>query len=323
MIIRRQTRPNRPIDLAGYRSDRPRYRHTRARVLRLLNRYVTIDLLSDRLSDLPAQFINPQPRHWESIDSKGINRSQIVGIHPETFLQVIAGASEIEAPIRAYSQESRSYLERLHPEMAQFMGGSIAADGSITLGLWEKEERQHAPIFTKIYQQLTETKLTIKPNLVQGYIPTNNPWADVQQHVLARITTEWGAVSVYLWLMAHSTGELQQAIAQPLQDEINHLAKFWGFSRWAFADSFLHQFQGSTRHILALLRHHKSDRTYGNDLLGRTHRLHNIVLAVELSFTLLQVMVRLRLWNRELSHSYLKHLFGQPLTSDRTPVQVI
>ncbi|HEY9908833.1 MAG TPA: ferritin-like domain-containing protein [Thermosynechococcaceae cyanobacterium] len=235
---------------------------------------------------------------------------------------MIAGASEIEAPIRGYSQESRSYLEQLHPEMANFMGGSVAEDGSmLTLGLWEKEERQHAPTFSKIYQQLTGKKLILKPNPVQGYIPTNNPHADLQQHVLMRITTEWGAVSVYLWLMAHATGELQQAIAQPLQDEINHLAKFWGFSRWAFADSYLHQLQGSTRNILALLKHHKTDRTHGNDLLGHTHRLHNTVLAAEITFTLLRVMVRLRLWNRELSHSYLKHLFGQSSMSDR-PLQV-
>ncbi|HEY9908832.1 MAG TPA: hypothetical protein V6D18_14640 [Thermosynechococcaceae cyanobacterium] len=46
-------RQSRPIDLAGYRVDRPRYLHTRARIVRLVNRYVTIDLLSDRLSDLP------------------------------------------------------------------------------------------------------------------------------------------------------------------------------------------------------------------------------------------------------------------------------
>lgn len=301
----------RPIDLAGARVDHPHYIHTRARIKRLINQYVSIELLSDRLSDLPSQFTQPQQRPWEAICWQQIDRNQIIGIDPDLFLQVLAGATEIEAPIRAYSKESHDYLERVHPQMARFMGGEYAEDDTtLTVGVWEKEERQHAPAFSKIYQQLTGQKLTPKPNSVAGFQPTNDPWADLHSHVLSRITTEWGAASVYLWLMAHSTGELQQAIAQPFQDEINHLAKFWGFSRWAFADSYFKQLRGSVRNLMLLLKHHKGERTNSPDLISRTKGLKNAVLAVELTFTMVRIMVRLRRWNQELSYSYLKHLFG-------------
>jgi hypothetical protein len=38
--------------------------------------------------------------------------------------------------------------------------------------------------------------------------------------------------------------------------------------------------------------------------------LKQLSLVLELTFTFTRVMVRLRRWNRELSRSYLRHLFG-------------
>ncbi len=299
------------IDLAGYQHSQPHYLQTRARINYLIDHYLSIDILSDRLSDLPTQFKQPHQRHWEPINWKAIDSSQIVGIEPEVFLLMIAGATEIEAPIRAYSKESWDYLHRIHPEMAYFMGGAFDTNGStLAVGVWEKEERQHAPAFCKIYQQLTGEKLKPKPNSVEGCQPTDEPWNDLYKHILSRIATEWSAVSVYLWLMTHSTGELQQAIAQPLQDEINHLAKFWGFSRWAFANSYFKQLKGSTQYLAGLLKHHQGERTHGNNLLNKTLNPENVTHAVELTFTFMRVMVRLHSWNQELSYSYLKHLLG-------------
>ncbi|MEX0270624.1 ferritin-like domain-containing protein [Leptolyngbyaceae cyanobacterium UHCC 1019] len=295
------------FDLAGYCPKNPSYLQTRARVNRLIDRYLTISLLSDRLTDLPSQFTTPHTRPWEPINWKGINPDQVIGIDPALFALIIAGATEIEAPIRAYSQESWDYLEAAHPQMAFFMGGACNGDGSIkTMGVWEKEERQHAPALRKIYQQLTGEKLQLKLNSVTGYQPNGDPWNAVYHHTLLRITTEWSAAAVYLWLMAHSTGDLQQAIAQPLQDEVNHLAKFWGFNRWAFAEPFFTQMKGSTHNLVDLLKHHQGERTHSDDLMGTDHLNH----AIELTFTLMRVMVRLRAWNKELSPSFLTYLFG-------------
>jgi hypothetical protein len=296
------------VDLAGYCPENPNYLQIRARMNRLIDRYLSIDILSQRLIDLPTQFSQPHVRKWDSIDWKSISRDQIVGVDPDLFIMLVAGATEIETPIHEYSQESWNYMQSIHPEMAYFMGGSQNADGSIAfLGVWEKEERQHAPTFRKIYNQLTGEKLQPKPNSVNEYQPTNEPWQAVYNHTLSRISTEWSAVSVYLWLMAHSTGALQQAIAQPLQDEVNHLAKFWGFSRWAFEQSYYGQVKGSTKNLLGLLKHHQGERTEGGNLAGKA----TTVDAIELAFMFSRVIVRLRSWNQELSHTLLVHLFGE------------
>jgi hypothetical protein len=294
-------------DLAGYCPKNPSYVQIRSRVNRLIDRYLSVDILSDRLSDLPNQFTMPHPRPWEPINWKGINSSQVIGVDPALFAMIVSGATEIEAPIRGYSQESWEYLEAVHPQMAFFMGGDCHADGSIkTIGAWEKEERQHAPAFRKIYQQLTGEKLQLKPNSVAGYQPNGDPWNAVYHHTLSRITTEWSATAMYLWLMAHSTGDLQQAIAQPLQDEVNHLAKFWGFSRWAFPEPFYLIAKGSTHTLFKLLKHHQGERTHSNDLLS----LEQLAYGIELTFTLMRVMVRLRSWDQQLSSASLQALLG-------------
>jgi hypothetical protein len=304
------------IDLAGYCPTRPHYLQMRSRINHLIGRYMDCDRLSGHLADLPLQFTQPHTRHWEPIDWQGISTAQIIGINPQIFTQLLASATEIEIPIRGYSEESWHYLQSLHPQMAEFMGGSRHPDGSIqSLGVWEKEERQHAPALSKIYQQLTGDRLCPKPSHVTGYCPTNDALAATKQHVVTRISTEWGAAAVYLWLMAHSTGALQQAIAQPFQDEVNHLAKFWGFGRWAFGASYGQQLQGSTQSLLALTRHHQGNRTYGGDLVNRSRSAEELGHTIELAFALMRVMVRIRTWNSELSGTYLRHLFGN-LPSD-------
>lgn len=133
-------------------------------------------------------------------------------------------------------------------------------------------------------------------------------------HLMTRISSEWGAISTYIWLMAHSTGALQQAIAQPLQDEVSHLAKFWGFSRWMFADSYIHQLSFSTKTLFAMLRHHKHERTHGEEVLGQSLDCGTIRLGMEVGFILSRVMTRMHRWNRDLTSSHLHHLFGAPLS---------
>lgn len=305
------TLDSQPQDLAGYCPEQPNYFQIRSRINQLLDTYLNKDILSDRLGDLPIQFHQPCPRPWHPIHWKQIHRGQIIGIDPDLFCLILAGATEIEAPIRGYAQESWAYMQQLHPQMALFMGGEQSADGTVkTLGVWEKEERQHAPTFRKLYHLLTGETLQPKPNSIQGYQAACDPWQALSHHLISRISTEWGAVSVYLWLMAHATGELQLAIAQPLQDEVNHLAKFWGFSQWAFANSYLSQFTGSALNLMHLLQHHQAERTHGNDLFRQTQHIGEVVHVVELAFTFTRVMVRLRAWNAELSPSFLRYILG-------------
>jgi hypothetical protein len=303
------------MDLAGRVYRRPHYGQTRHRINRLVDRYLSAQFLSERLSDITTQFVNPHARPWDRIDWSQISPDQIVGVTPNRFIQVIAAAAEIEDPIRAYSQESFGYLQPIHPQMARFMGGVFTPEGQVVeLGVWEKEERQHGPAFRKIYQKLTGEKLEVKPNSVTGYQPSTDPYQDAHRHIHSRISTEWGALSIYLWLAAHATGELQQALVQPLQDEINHLAKFWGLSRWAFNNGYVGQVRGSIRSLLYLTQHHKEERSNSQELLHLDPE--QVQMSLEIAFTLTRVMVRLRTWNRELSPSYLRHLFGRsPVTA--------
>ncbi len=296
----------RATDLAGKVYKNPNYLQTRARINRLTNKYVSLGILYSNLHDLPTQFTEPHQRNWEQIDWEKVNINQIVGVNPNLFINLIASAAEVEAPIRDYAKESRDYLQANYPEMAGFMGGNVTPDGKIIeLGTWEKEERQHLPVFSKIYQQLTGEKLQPKANTVNGYQSSGNIQRDMYYHTLSRITTEWSATSLYIWLMAHSTGELQQVIAQPLQDEINHLAKFWGFGYWAFGDAYFIRLYGTAKHLISLAKHNKKERTQSEDMFKFVSPFH----AVELAFTFTRIMVQLGKWNKTLHSSYLSHLF--------------
>nr|ADO19036.1 hypothetical protein Nfla_2902 [Nostoc flagelliforme str. Sunitezuoqi] len=163
-----------------------------------------------------------------------------LGLDAEVFLSILIGAMDTEAPIRGYTQTSRQYLEKLHPQMARFVGGTVGENGELLeLGLWEKEERQHTPALIKIYTQLTGEKITPKLRTVRGYLPTDDAYEDLYRHGLHRIATEYGATCLYIWLMAHTTGALQDVLEELAQDEINHMTKFWGFGVWAFPDTGL------------------------------------------------------------------------------------
>src|SRR6476469_3667096 len=119
------------IDLAGNEYQSPRYLQSRTRITSLIDHYMSLEVLSDRLSDLPQQFSTPHPRAWVPIDWQGINRDQIIGVKPEIFLQILASAAEIEAPIRSYGRESWCYLHHIYPQMARFMGGIFDDNGNI------------------------------------------------------------------------------------------------------------------------------------------------------------------------------------------------
>lgn len=290
--------------------------HVYGRINRLLDRYLAFEHLHERLQDLPMQFENPQPRPWGLLDWQ-IDRQQIVGIDPDVFLSILVGAIDTEAPIRAYTQTSRRYLETLHPPLARFVGGTTDSNGVLLEpGLWEKEERQHTPALIKIYVQLAGEKVVPTPRAVRQYQPSGDPHTDLYQHGLHRIATEYGATCLYLWLMAHSTGSLHAILSELAQDEINHMTKFWGFGVWAFPES-------SARHVcLMLLKTMKGRVTYRaerSSLIGTLHRMMSVLSwrswswtnRATFSFTCLSTLWHLWRWNQSLTPDYLQRLFGK------------
>lgn len=302
-----------PEDLAGQLYPQPHYFQTQRRIKSLVDRYLSHEQLCDRLQDLSLQFQNPQPRPWKQIDWQAINYNQIISISPEVFLSVLVGALDTEAPIRGYTQTSRQYLENLHPQMARFVGGTVDENGNLTeLGLWEKEERQHTPALLKIYQQLTSEKITPTLRTVRGYLPTDDPYEDLYRHGLHRVATEYGATCLYLWLMAHTTGTLQDVLEELLLDEINHMTKFWGFGVWLYPDTGLVRI-GKT---LMKTRHQNYAR---NNLLRTLKRMMGTLKwdawslsnKTSLIFTFIYVMRCLWVWNDSLTPEYLQDLFGE------------
>jgi hypothetical protein len=298
-------------DLAGQSYTHPDYLQTQHRLRFLIDKYLAVEKLQDRLQDLPIQFANPQPRPWKAIDWQTINRNQIIGIDPEIFLSILIGAMDTEAPIRSYTQTSRQYLAKLHPQMARFVGGTVSEDDNLLEpGLWEKEERQHTPALIKVYTQLTGEKIIPKHRTVRGYLPTDDPYEDLYRHGLHRIATEYGATCLYLWLMAYTTGALQDVLEELAQDEINHTTKFWGFGVWAFPDTGLMR-------IGRTLMKTRSPNYQRNNLIRTLRRMMatlnwnawSLSNKTTLLFTFTYIMHRLWTWNNTLTPKYLQELF--------------
>lgn len=309
-------------DLAGEVCFRPNFYQTKARIHCLVDKYLSLEQLGNRLEDLPQQFKNPQPRQWSTINWQDINSEQVIGIDLEIFLSILQGTLDTEAPIRGYTQTSRQYLEPIHPSMAKFVGGVVAADGRmIELGLWEKEERQHTPALIKIYQQLS--KQTISPQLreVKTYQAWENPYQDLYQHGLHRVATEYGATCLYLWLMSHTTGTIQQVLGELLQDEVNHLTKFWGMGMWLYPDNTeqLIRYLLSQIHTILPISYEGSLKPQAN--LKFTFQQMMSVLnwqswsflsRSELIYTFIVILQRMWHWSRQLTPEYLQSCCASP-----------
>ncbi|MBE9209137.1 ferritin-like domain-containing protein [Nostoc sp. LEGE 06077] len=297
-------------DLADQSYTSPRYWQTQHRLRSLIDNYVAVEKLHDRLQDLPIQLTNPQPRPWKPIDWQAINRNQIIGIAPEVFLSILIGAMDTEAPIRGYTQTSRQYLEKLHPQMARFVGGTVNEDGELQeIGLWEKEERQHTPALLKVYTQLTGEKIIPKHRTVRGYLPTNDPQEDLYRHGLHRVATEYGATCLYLWMMAHTTDALHDVLEELAKDEINHMTKFWGFGVWAYPNT------GFIRITNTLIKT-RSQNYQRNNLMRTLRRMMNtlnwnawtLTNKTTLLYTFTRTMHHLWKWHNTLTPEYLQNL---------------
>ena len=310
------------MDLAGEVCFRPNFFQTKDRINYLIDEYLSLEQLCDRLEDLPQQFRNPQPRQWEPINWQDINPSQVIGIELDIFLSIIQGALDTEAPIRGYTQASRQYLQPIHPSMAKFVGGSVAADGSIVeLGLWEKEERQHTPALAKIYQHLTKKKITPQLRQVKSYQPRENPYQDLYSHGLHRVITEYSAACLYLWLMSHTTGTIQQVIAEILQDEVNHMTKFWGMGMWLYPDGakrLIRYILSQIRTILPLSYELGSKPqsnltpTFQRMMSVLNWQSWSILSRGELIYTFIGILQRMWQWSGKLSPEYLQSYCASP-----------
>ena len=310
------------IDLAGEVCFRPNFWQTKSRINYLIDEYLNPDQLCDRLEDLPQQFQNPQPRKWSAINWQDINPEQVIGIELDIFLSIIKGSLDTEAPIRGYTQTSRQYLEPIHPSMAKFVGGKVSANGKIIeVGLWEKEERQHTPALTKIYQHLSKNKITPRHRVVKNYRPKENPYQDLYQHGLHRIATEYGAVCLYILLMSHTTGTTQQVLSELLQDEINHLTKFWGMGMWLYPDGTKQLIKYLLSQINTILPvSYESESQTKSNLKSTFQRMMSVLnwqswsmlSRGELIYTFIWTLKNIWHWSSQLTPEYLQSCCASP-----------
>lgn len=277
----------------------------------LIDTYLSIDLLNDRLQELPRQFEHPQPRRWARIDWQSINNTQIIGVEPQLFLAILKGSIDTEAPIRDYTQTSRQYLDVVHPQMAQYVGGTVDERGkSSSKGLWEIEEGRHTPALMAIYRQLSGEKVQPQPKSARPYQPTKSPDEDLYRHGLHRISTEYGATCLYLWLMGHSTGTLQQVLGELVRDEVNHLIKFWGFGVWLYPYPKGQRFIHGCRQLLPRSTGNNFFKTYRQMMAVMHWNEWKFIQRYELIFTFYLTLQRLLAWHHSLTRTELDRLFG-------------
>jgi hypothetical protein len=129
--------------------------------------------------------------------------------------------------------------------------------------------------------------------------------------------------------MAHSTGALQQVFSELVVDEVNHMTKFWGFGLWAFPEPLITRIRLTITRLINRTpcpRFDNSDnqKTQAShlrsvvELFQTFGRVMGLVAwnswplntKLELIFTFVQVMHRVRRWQSSLTQSYLQQLLG-------------
>ncbi|MEM9540892.1 MAG: hypothetical protein AAGA60_15475 [Cyanobacteria bacterium P01_E01_bin.42] len=199
----------------------------KARINTFVDRYLSLEMLGDRLFELSFHHRDSQLNAWQPIDWNAIDRGQITGISPELFLAVAAISAEVKT-MPVYSRQMWEDIAGITSQIVTFLGSAIDEEGNLLeLSLWEREERQHSAIFRQIYEQLAGERLPLSDECVFA-IDTE---IEVDRYLFQCAISKWITVSIYLWLLSHSLGALHHAIAQILKDEVGHLAKFWGIVR--------------------------------------------------------------------------------------------
>ncbi len=315
--------PNPVTDLAGPPCPDPTLGHTLRRIRHLAHGYLTVAHLRDRLEDLPQQFQHPQIRPWQPLPWREVSADQLQGIDRTTFCALLKGTIDTEAPIRDYTATSRQYLEHLYPAMAEFVGGKVDNGGTpLTVGLWEREEKRHTPTLIKLYTLLQGEPPPVTPHQARPHSPNEDPHGALYRHGLHRVATEYGATCLYLWMMAYTTGPLQQVLAELLIDEINHMTKFWGFGQWAYPDSGLGKISRTLgQSLIQKVRHPTASGSLIHTLRRMMTELAweqwSVAQRLALIYSFEQVMKRLWCWHRTLTPTDLNRLFGPPIVPSK------
>ncbi|MEB3295644.1 MAG: hypothetical protein VKJ24_21035 [Synechococcales bacterium] len=171
--------------------------------------------------------------------------------------------------------------------------------------------QQQVSVNSQIFQTLlTGVGESTTPGLPCFASPIDLPVTEIAvQDLTQGIHQAWSRVSVYVWLMAHSTGDLQAAIAHPLQIHLNQLAALWYWGGTLFGEAFLQSFQASTEELTMLLQMQATpsqpepltELDAHQQSIGPSS-IETLTYGIELTFAFLRVILRLREWQRQRTH---------------------
>lgn len=296
-------------DLAGIKYANPSYLQIRERINYLIKNYLSAGVLYSHLQNFYLSLKNTHHKfNSDLIDWQKINVEQVIGVSNDLFIDKIIRAVKLETITHDFETEIRDYLQAVNPQVTCLFETHpylSSIEYNITLS---KQEHQKSYLLRKIYKQLTGDELQLRFHNTKQHEFKGDLKEEIYNNALNRIVAEWSIISIYVWLMAHSTGELQKVILQPLQYEVNHLAKFWGISYWAFSDSFLSRLQSLTKNLTDSVRSSPKQEGEKDEILQINYVLH----CVEVNFTFTSVMMQLHQWHKTLEHLYLENLFARP-----------
>ncbi len=304
-------------DLAGNLYINPSYLQTRERVNYLIRHYLSAGILYSHLHNFYTSLKTPYSRHHhQSLNWQNINFKQVIGVSNDLFINKIISAAKLEMKCHDSETEIRAYLQAVNPRISCFLE-SISPPSkpkSIFDRTSRRKEYKKSDLFRKIYQRLTANELNIQYGSVKTYKLKGHLKEEIYNNALNNIVDQWNAISTYIWLMAHSTGELQELMLQPLQNEVNYLVKFWSISYWAFSHSFISSLQKRTQKLTDLIRREEKQEKHKNEILELNSALH----FVEVTFTFTSVMMQLYQWHKTLDDTYLENLFACPSNLGQT-----
>lgn len=204
----------------------------------------------------------------------------------------------------------------------------LAGDLQASPNLWQMRSRVHHLI--NRYLAFTELDARLDELPHQFLSPQARPWQRIHWKLIDRNQIIGIDPDIFLAILQGATDTeapirdytqtsrqylepIHPLMAELVQDEVNHMTKFWGFGLWLFPESHLRR----TAHILRVVTQsqastsvhrlrHTIDRMMGVLHWQAWPRQHR----AELAMTFFSVLCRLHQWSDRLSQAHFNELLG-------------
>lgn len=198
-------------------------------------------------------------REWQTPKDSfaGIKLTDIENIDPLTFTKVLMLASQIEAPIKEYSDVS-GHVFHLFPQASRFMGKTQEQAEYIRkirkreqcTNSWCEEENRHEGMLENLARRILGFVLpNSKPFSADRSLDPYNA-KDVTFHVAARANNELAATSTYVVLGAHAKDNTAVYLSNIRGDELKHSTIFAGLHHYLFGSTYWARLKGVAKKMM-------------------------------------------------------------------------